>query len=642
MKKDELIKRRRAHDELKHLFRYPGAALHTGMAWKRLARAVLPILTALIVIAGLFVPARLSGSRMPQAQNGVLDLADWNRKQAFAVSGQWEFYWNCLLSDAQIKGSGQTPILVSAPDKWSRYKVGGISLPEKGEATYYVRVTGAQAGEVYGVRIKDMRNVYRLYVDGILIAQNGNFGDDSSAPASAYRPQLVSFTPKADSFDLVMQVCNNLYGTGGMLEPVMLGTYAQAAAFDRQLSNAVTYAMTVQIVSCLFFLIFFLAQRREKEALVLSILAADILLRLSNIGDILFTIFPNISAVWLSRLYLLCTPWAEFLLLYFLYLAYGRLVPRWQVFLLFSYSAAVSLFILLFPPDITTVAPRTMNYILLLAMVLVTAHLVRAAWQGRQGAPLLLFAMSLTSFLIGYGLFLPDRSTGYYLLDTSAFQYMIFVFAQMSVVAMRYRRAHELEIAHLKGQIRPHFIHNSLTSIISISRREPDRARELLVDFSSYLRGFYDYERDELVPFAQELELVRAYTSLEQARFGEKFCVEYQMEAEDFLLPSLLLQPLVENAFVHGLREKEGGGTVTVYSRRMKSGRIRIGVKDNGVGLGGKPHSSRRGVGIENINRRLSRLYRTCLVFSAPQGGGCEVYFDIPYRGVKLHEDMAD
>ena len=606
------------------------------------ARIICPVILALLIIVCFFIPARLVGSQMPKAQKGILDLADWNGKQAFAVKGQWEFYWERLLSSAQIKEHG-IHALVNTPGKWSQYEIDGVRMPEKGMATYRVRVIGARAGQVYGVRIKDMKNFYRLYVNGNLIAQNGNLGDDSSALASSYRPQLAAFIPEADSFDLVMQISNSINGTGGMLEPVMLGTYGQVAAFDKQLSNVVTFAMTVQTISFLFFLIFFLAQRREKEALVLSVLADVILLRLSIIGDALYTLFPNISAVWLLRLYLLCTPWAEFLLLYFLYLAYGRLVPRWQVGLLFSYTTAASLFILFFPPDITTFAHRTMNYILLLAMILVTIHLIRAAWQGRQGAPFLLFAMSLTSLLIFYGLFFPDHSIGYYLLDTSAFQYMIFMIAQMTVVAMRYRRAHELEIAHLKGQIRPHFIHNALTSIISISRREPDRARELLVDFSSYLRGFYEYERDELVPFVQEMELVRAYTALEQARFGERYRVEYELETNDFLLPSLILQPLVENAFIHGLREKEEGGTVTIYSRRMKNSRIRIGVKDNGIGFSEKAPFSRRGVGIENINRRLSRLYRTSLIFYQPQNGGCEVYFEIPYKQeVKLREDMAD
>jgi LytS/YehU family sensor histidine kinase len=218
----------------------------------------------------------------------------------------------------------------------------------------------------------------------------------------------------------------------------------------------------------------------------------------------------------------------------------------------------------------------------------------------------------------------------------------VFVLAQVAVVAMRYHRAQSLEIAHLKGQIRPHFIHNALTSIISISRTEPDRARELLVDFSSYLRSFYDFERDELVSFTQELELVSAYVALEQARFGEKLRVEYHIETEDFLLPSLVLQPLVENAFTHGLSEKDNGGTVTVYTRRMKNSRVRVGVRDDGVGFSEKTATTRQGVGIENINRRLSRLYRTSLVYLIPEDGGCEVYFEIYYKEAAEHESLAD
>lgn len=131
-----------------------------------------------------------------------LGKAGTDRSTSFAgVACQWELYWDRLLSVAQIRESGKTFILVNAPDKWSHYKIGGVSLSEKGKATYHVRVTGARAGEVYGVRIKDMRNVYRLYIDGVLVAQNGSFDDDSSAPASAYRPQLASFTPTAEQLE---------------------------------------------------------------------------------------------------------------------------------------------------------------------------------------------------------------------------------------------------------------------------------------------------------------------------------------------------------------------------------------------------------------------------------------------------------
>ncbi len=612
-------------------------------SWKKVAAIGLPALFTLFILAGLFFHARLWDAETPSVQNGVLDLAQRPEERAFELSGQWEFYWGQALTEAQIKSGGHGFSLVSVPDKWNNYRMNGNALPGKGTATYHIHVTGAEADKQYGVRIQRMASAYRLTVDGVLIAQNGSFGDDETAPVSAYRPQLAAFSPTSDNFDLVIQVSNAIYGEGGMWDPIIFGTYPQVAAFDRLLSNAVTSAMSCLVISCLFFLIFFAVQRKEKDTLILFILGFLVFLRLSLVGDAVFmSLFPQAPIVYMNWIDFLTMPWAQFFLLYFIHCTYGRIVPKWQVLTVLAYTAGVTGFILLFPLDLVTASYMLMNYILLLVMLAVTAQLIRAAWYGREGASLLLSATLLILLLIFYEMFLPDRSTGYYLLNAAGFQYLVFVFAQMAVVALRYRRAQMLEIAHLKGQIRPHFIHNALTSIISISRREPDRARELLVDFSSYLRSFYDYEQDELVPLAQELELVQAYTALEQARFGEKLKVEYRVEAEGFLLPSLMLQPLVENAFVHGLREKDEGGTVTVYSRPVKNGKIRIGVRDDGVGIPENPSPSRRGVGIENINRRLARLYHTALIFSVPEGGGCEVYFEIPYQGGSEHERMAD
>ncbi len=612
------------------------------MVWKRFARTVLPVLIVLLAIAGLIFHSRLSDAQTPSVQNGVLDLAGWNGEKTFEIAGDWEFYWDSLLTGQGISEGSQTPIFTDAPGYWNDYEINGTVLPGKGKATYRVHVAGADAGTRYGIRIQNMAAIYRLYIDDSLIAQNGSFGDTGSAPGAAYRPQLAAFTPTGGSFDFILQIENNSYATGGMWEPVIFGTYEQVAAFDRLISNAGASVMSGLVVACLFFLTFFAAQRGEKDALILSVLCMLILLRLSITGDVLLTqVFPNLSIAWLQRIDFLTMPWAQFLLLYFIYRTYENLVRRWQVAALFSYTAAVTLFILFFSLNTVTSAYIWMNAVLLFVMAVVTIELTRAAWQGREGAPLLLGALWLILLLIFYELFFPDRSTGYYLQSSLHFEYMVFVFAQMAVVALRYRRAQKLEIAHLKGQIRPHFIHNALTSVISISRIDPDRARELLVDFSSYLRGFYDYEQDELISFPQELELVRAYVALEQARFGDRLQAEYCIETEDFLLPSLILQPLVENAFVHGLREKNTGGTATVYARRMGNARIRVGVRDDGVGFSDKFEQTRRGVGIENINRRLTRFYRTSLVYLVPEGGGCEVYFEIPFKEAK-HESMAD
>ena len=444
--------------------------------------------------------------------------------------------------------------------------------------------------------------------------------------------------PEKDSFDIIVQVSNALSGMGGMAEPLHFGTDTQVAAFNQMLLITCVAAMSTIMISILFFLIFFTTGYKEKGNFILSIMGILVLLRITTIGDLtLIRIFPNMPAVWIDSIGSLTLPWLQFCLLYFIYCTYAGLVRRWQIAVPLAYAVFVTLFVLLFPLRVVAATYPVMNVMVLLTLLLAVWLLWHAAWKGREGAPLLLFAnLFILMFMCRY-LLAGYHSIDYYILGNTG---ILLFFSQIVVVALRYRRAQKIEIAHLRGQIRPHFIHNVLTSIISISRNDPDRSRELLVDFSSYLRGFYDYERDELISFAQELEMIRAYAALEQARFGEKFKVEYRIETEDFLLPSLVLQPLVENAFIHGLREKDNGGTVTVYTKRMKSNKIRVGVRDDGVGFSEKLAPTRRGVGTENINRRLSQLYHTSLVYLVPENSGCEVYFEIPFKEVPNHESM--
>lgn len=634
---------RRIIKVLNRLLHYFLTVLPAGAVWKKLVLTGLPVLFALLVFAALVFHVQVSNEKMPFAKNGSITLSGWDEDKPFEIAGEWEFYWDSLLDAQQISEGRRTSIVVDAPSRWNTYEINGVSLTGKGRATYRIRVTGAKTGVRYGVRIQDMASVYRLYADDSLIAQNGSFGDTEFAPASDYRPQLAAFTPVNDSFDLILQIENNAFYTGGMWEPIIFGAYENILAFDKLISIVVASAAAGLIVMCLFFMIFFVVLRRERDMLIFPGIGFLVLMRFLMIGDVALTvIFPGISIAFLGRIQFLTLPWTLFLLLYFVYCAYGDLVHKWQIITLLVCSVGLSLFFLLCPFAAITSTFTFVNFVLLFVIIAITVQLTRAAWQGREGASLLLGALCLILLLIFYEVVLSDRSIGYYLLTNLHFEYMLFVFAQVAVVALRYRRAQRLEIAHLKGQIRPHFIHNALTSIIYTSRNEPDHARELLLDFSSYLRSFYDYEQDELISFTQELELVRAYVALEQARFGEKLRVEYRIEIENFLLPSLILQPLVENAFVHGLREKEDGGTVTVYVMRIKNGRVRVGVRDDGMGFSSKSASQRRGVGIENINRRLSRLYRTSLVYMKPDGGGCEVYLEIPCKEAAKHESMAD
>lgn len=187
---------------------------------------------------------------------------------------------------------------------------------------------------------------------------------------------------------------------------------------------------------------------------------------------------------------------------------------------------------------------------------------------------------------------------------------------EISKVGKLKELAANAEIRALQAQINPHFLFNALNTIISFMRTDPNKARDLTINLSTFLR--YNIESGEsLVNISRELEQVNAYVEIEKARFGEKLDVEYNIEENiNIKIPSLIIQPLVENSIKHGILEGEGQGTVKVNVTRVNGGKIRISVEDNGSGISEdiihmveKGKIDRKKIGIANVNSRLKYLY---------------------------------
>lgn len=200
------------------------------------------------------------------------------------------------------------------------------------------------------------------------------------------------------------------------------------------------------------------------------------------------------------------------------------------------------------------------------------------------------------------------------------------------------------EIAMLRAQIKPHFLYNAINTIIWMSTRDNEKTRHLLYDLSHFLRGSFDFSNQETaIPFEKELELIEAYLSLEQARFGKRLNAQYNIEVSEFSLPPLIVQPIVENAVRHGLMEKIDGGTV-ILSTRQEGNAILITVTDNGKGMSDEqlsswmnegyrsPHGEGTGIGLRNINRRLLTQFGYPLVITRGSNGGIEVLITIPWK----------
>jgi two-component system LytT family sensor kinase len=173
-------------------------------------------------------------------------------------------------------------------------------------------------------------------------------------------------------------------------------------------------------------------------------------------------------------------------------------------------------------------------------------------------------------------------------------------------------RLNEARLAALSAQINPHFLFNTLNSVASLIRLNPEQARQVVYKLSKILRRLLR-QQDNLITLGEELSFIDDYLAIEMVRFGDKlrFIKEVEPDTLDLLVPSMLLQPLVENSIRHGLASKVDGGTIKVRSRR-KGTQLQILVEDDGVGI---PESrlarmfEQGGIGVSNVNERLKVLY---------------------------------
>jgi two-component system LytT family sensor kinase len=196
----------------------------------------------------------------------------------------------------------------------------------------------------------------------------------------------------------------------------------------------------------------------------------------------------------------------------------------------------------------------------------------------------------------------------------------------------------EAELRALRAQINPHFLFNSLNTVADLIVRDPVRAETMTLRLASVFRHVLAHSSRPLTTVRDEIEFLRAYLYIEEARFGDRLQVEIAVDAAAAgeAVPSLILQPLVENALKHGLAPKPGPGHLSI-AVTAEENFLRLRVEDDGMGLGGRRES--HGVGLANVEERLATLYqdRASVTLEAREGGGCRVTVLIP-RGQAVTE----
>jgi len=190
----------------------------------------------------------------------------------------------------------------------------------------------------------------------------------------------------------------------------------------------------------------------------------------------------------------------------------------------------------------------------------------------------------------------------------------------------------DLQIAIMMSQIKPHFLYNSLTAIAQLCEQNPKEAKQATIAFSDYLRNnMHSIERNELVPIQEELKHIKTYLFLEKMRFDDYLEIEYDLKATDFYVPSLSVQPIVENAVKWGIGEKETCGVIKI-STSSNDENFEITVSDNGNGFDTNKRKTddRSHIGIENVRKRLKAMCSGRLIIDSIIGKGTTVKIIIP------------
>lgn len=221
---------------------------------------------------------------------------------------------------------------------------------------------------------------------------------------------------------------------------------------------------------------------------------------------------------------------------------------------------------------------------------------------------------------------------------------VIHVYISQRVSEEKEIKLREQRVSLMLSQIQPHFLYNTLNTITALCRANPKLAEETTVKFSRYLReNMYNMGERDIHPFLQELEHTNIYLDIEKLRFGDRVKVEYDIQSDDFNMPTLTLQPIIENAVKHGICKKLGGGTIIISTEKRGKDHI-ITIADNGVGFDpeevlndGKPH-----IGIQNVTERLKSIGKAEMEITSFIGIGTTVRIIIHGEKENINQERRD
>lgn len=609
---------------------------------------IIVLITLLTLMTGCSAPVE-----PVQAEGGVLDLRAWDFELDGNVqlSGQWEFYWNKLVNYDDFRQgnqniSGVIPDLIGeVPNTWDNYVMGGANLPGEGYATYRLQVsTSLPVGTMLGMRMSSVSSAYRLYINERLAASGGILGTSALDETGQYRPQAVFFSIPASEFDIIIQVSNFQYARGGLWSGFYLGSDQKILDLHDNMMGKELFLVGALFIIALFYLAIYILRKELKYTLFFALLCFCGVLMIDMTGQNIITrIFPGIKLNSIIILRYASSIWCVVLLLQYVAelfpSVFAKVISR--IYLILAASELLVYFMT--PAVFFTRYGRIANFIEVLGILFSIVIVAIGIKKGHKDGWFNIMSMIILVITYVHDFFVITNVIKPPYGEISFGGAFLFILIQMVIQAERIKLFQEqknaAELAFLQAQIKPHFLFNTLNTVIAISQYDIDKARSLLGDFSQYLRRSFDFkDLSQLVPLKNELELAQAYLKIEEARFEERLEVELDYpENLETKIPMLMLQPIIENAVIHGILPKVEGGKLKI-SIYPEGDFLVFKVEDNGVGLDQKElhvsrREKRRGVGLANIDRRLREISGRGLDIDSTPGKGTAITWRVPLDG---------
>lgn len=605
------------------------------------------VLLTIVIMFSPFLLGKLNAKRInyPELKNGQADFSDTKivPSSSIYLTGEWFCYNGHLITDNTISSSTVEKIPASISSFSKVADNSGCRL------TYRATLSnlGFQNATIY---IPNFAGTYTIFVNDELVSQSGNM--INSRPNSTL--ELISFPynfNSSETYIVTIEVsCEMMPGL--YMTPVI-------ADFDAAQSyNNIAKTLRAILFGIVLFLGFFILIYSLKNSnlfaskwLPVLTLAVAFRLMISTEGFSTFRfLFPSVNYENMTLLICMSTFIIKLLALLFysetldVKINKGIFYTMGAVSLLCTAITSIFPFVFFNPYYYIIIQAATLPFDIILLNYLTECVVRKVPYAKLYTISYIALISGImvdcfyTNGLIPYisSLFMPITFFLFIITFSSIFFDKITTIYHASVKAAELDK--ELVTANtaiMISQIQPHFLYNALNTIKYLIKRDPKTAEKAVISFSKYLRGNMDSITQKApIPFTEELEHIKNYCDIELLRFGEKLEIVYNTDFVNFNVPSLTIQPLVENAIKHGVTKRPEGGTVTITTEETDNF-YTIVIEDNGVGFDTEnpdytPNDNHAHVGLKNVKNRLEMMVNADVVVQSELDVGTTITINIP------------